>query len=164
MACVFEGDERDSRAAGLSSCLAGSWKIPLTPEKLRVFLVLDLAGHCGRSDFYRAVHFCRPAGSKKLLNAATPSLVRDVSCLGVNPGVKEPIADARSTSDIRSRRPSPSCVSPFTVSHCSRSCSGFDRAAACHSASNCPHEIRDGPGRLRASDDPVVRYRETQNL
>ena len=81
MACVFAGDEKDSRAAGLSSCLAGSWKIPLTPEKLRVFLVLDLAGHCGRSDFYRAVHFCRPAGSKKLLNAATPSLVREVFCL-----------------------------------------------------------------------------------
>jgi hypothetical protein len=82
LACVFEGDERDSRAAGLSSCLAGSWKISLTPEKPQGILGLGPGGaFC--SDFYRAVHFCRPAGSEKLLNAATPSLVRDVSCLWV---------------------------------------------------------------------------------
>jgi len=84
LACVFAEDERDSRAAGLSSCLADSLKSPLTPEELKVFLVLDLAGHCVPFKFFTQQSvFCRPAGREKLLNAATPSLVRDVSCLWV---------------------------------------------------------------------------------
>jgi hypothetical protein len=64
LACVFAEDERDSRAAGLSFCLADSLKSPLTPEKLKVFLVLDLAGHCGRLDFLPSSPFL-PTGRER---------------------------------------------------------------------------------------------------